>query len=90
MNTLHLKDIDWKQYLSTLPTDNPTHWASDILNAFKKGYIDYFDAHLALQRYESENAEYSKIVGAYYKMVQKEERNQDMNRARIYKEQNRK
>lgn len=82
MNTLHLKEIDWRQYLDT-PTEPHSEWLENVYQAFCRGFIDYADIHLAYQTFGGDT------MGYWDKML-KEERRQDMERARIYKEQHRK
>lgn len=83
---LHLKEIDWRQYLDTPDHSNPAEWIENVYQAFCKEYIDYADIHLAYQRYEPEPM-WVETLGEYWKKMVKEERRQDMQRARIYKEQ---
>jgi hypothetical protein len=86
MNKLNMTTEDWKQYLSTRPDGDPKEYFDNILAAFKKGFIDYADAHLATQQYESENPEWQAMSGRYYTAVQMEEKRQDRSRAISYKE----
>lgn len=83
---LHMTPEQWRQYLDTPPDGNPKEWFDNILAAFKAGWIDYFDAHLACVKYESENPEWHAMSGRYYTAVQVEEKRQDHMRAVKYNE----
>lgn len=86
---MHMTDQEHRQYLLTPPTTDPTQWLSDLLAAFKRGFIDYSDIHLVLQQYDTPE-QYSAQVSEAWREMEKEERRQDIKRARIYKEQHRK
>jgi hypothetical protein len=83
----HMKDRDWRQYLDTYPTGDPTAWLTEILAAFKAQWIDYADAHVTVSQYVEAHPEWQPIAGPFYTLIQKEEVKQDTGRALIYLEQ---
>jgi len=86
MNT-SMKNIDWKQYLDTLPTGDPTEWFADILAAFKKQWIDYTDAYLAVQKYSNLANEFQQAAIDTVSKIQEEDKRQDEIRKIQYKQQ---
>lgn len=85
MNT-GMKNIDWKQYLDTLPDGDPTEWFADILSAFKKQWIDYVDAYLAVQKYSNLGNQFQQAAIDTIKKLKAEDVRQDIVRATVYVE----
>lgn len=81
-----MKDIDWKQYLDTLPDGDPTEWFADILAAFQKQWIDYTDAYLAVQKYSNLGNHFQGIAIYTIEKIQEEDKRQDWVRAMQYNE----
>ena len=78
--------IAWQQYLNTIPDGDPTEWLGDILAAFKKQKIDFIDARLSLQKYIALENEYMQDAIFANGLLDKEDKIQDMQRARAYNE----
>lgn len=83
--TIHMTDAEWHEYLMTIPEpDRADQWAKDLLKAFDKGWIDAIDSLRMLQNMLNEQGD--KRAVEWIQQHKRIEKNQDMARARAYKE----